>query len=182
MNKPLWKQAAEMYALKMIAPEQVLDVCDNLQQAKEAFEYAEDYSAQYDLWQDIRCKKAREVEAAWKSYPTNDDYYMSWDEIYPKPDELPRWYWLEGTSIIDVYAEDYDKAEAERHSPYYTDEELQEAFDTFCRNRRDQILRIGKEAEAKKIPRSTIYKFMQNYKLNSAERTVFWLAYYGAIV
>jgi hypothetical protein len=188
MNKPLWKQAAEMYALKMIAPEQVLEECENLQQAKEAFEYAEDYGAQYDLWCECMRKKYTEVETDWFNaeqslllssikYSESEIQDMRYDEIYVSL------YNYHTQHMGSKYWEDYEAAKAETHSSYYTEEELQAAFDAFSNHRREQIIRIGKEAHYK-YPWNdpVINRFFKEYNLNGIERTIFWCAYNGTFV
>lgn len=188
MNKPLWKQAAEMYALRMITPEQVLEACENLQQAKEAFEYAEDYGAQYDLWCECMRKKYTEVETDWLSaeqplqlspikYSESEIQDMRYDGLYISM------YDYHTLHMNSQYWEDYEAAKAEAHSPYYTEEELQAAFDAFSNHRREQIIRIAKEAHGKyNCFNPIIGKFFKRYKLNVVESTIFWAAYNGALV
>lgn len=170
------KEAAQLYGLHSIDLDDLLKVCESISEAKEAITYAEEFSYQYVCWCERQQQKHQEMEDDWMYMPPH-----TLIEMYDMERQGLDWNFFDG--YCKEYWEDYTKAEIERGShQYYTEQELQDAFDTFCKNRRDQILRIGKEAKAKKVSSNTIYRFMQSYKLNGPERTVFWLAYYGALV
>ncbi len=183
------KEAAQLYGLHSIGLDDLLKVCESISEAREAIIYAEEFGYLYGRWCEKQQQKRQEIKNDWDLLNSrNEDEDEDW--MYMSPHTLIEMYNMERQGLdwnfLDGYCkeywEDYDKAEAERHSSYYTEQELQDAFDTFCKNRRKQVLKIGKEAKAKKVSSNTIYRFMQSYKLNGPERTVFWLAYYGALV
>ena len=78
----------------------------------------------------------------------------------------------------DVFLEGPHVFREKRHLRF---SELQAAFDAWEKDRKRILIKIGKEAKEKNIPSKTMYKFIKEYQLTPAERTVFWLAYYKAI-
>lgn len=179
------KEAAQLYGLHSMDLDDLLKVCESISEAREAITYAEEFGKQYDFWCECQYKKHQEIEKAWKEWYTNKDYYMTVDEIYSMLDDTPEWYWDEDKSWLDVIEDDYTKAEIERGShQYYTEQELQDAFDTFSNGRIKQIARIGREAHNKGISCSSkiINRFFTEYNLTGPEITAFWVAYYAASI
>lgn len=165
------KSAAEIYALGAISAEQVLDFCIDLDEAKEAFDYAKDYAEEYDFWVERMHRKYAQIEDAWAEYEgemTNDEYYLDADSLI----ELQE----------DIQHEDRLCAlEGIWPNLGYTDEQLQKYYDDWNENRRLQLERIAMSARYRDVPESLVNKFFNHYHLDNAERTRFWLYYYGAI-
>ena len=181
------KEAAQLYGLLSIDLKDLLDVCKTVSEVREAIDYAEDFGAEYDFWCERQYKKHQEIKEAWDTLLESEHTYDDWEFMSPQLlieeyQESQGFDWSFFGGFCKEYWEEYAKAEEERKNSYYTDEELQEAFDTFYKNRREQIIRIGKEAKQKHLSQKTMYRFIKTYHLDTAERTVFWLAYYGALV
>lgn len=164
-----------MYALGAISLTQLIQGCDSFDDLKESLEYAEDYGKVYDRWCREMQQKEDEKEASWKEFI---EHYEDIDPMFEQMDKM--WddqYDLDNVPYSTIYAE-WEDEDDEHH---YTDEELQAAFDAWEKDRKRILIKIGKEAKEKNIPSKTMYKFIKEYQLTPAERTVFWLAYYKAI-
>lgn len=165
------KSAAEMYALGSISVEQVLDFCQDLDDAKQALEYAKDYGAEYDFWVERMRRKNYQIKEAWAEYEnniTNDEYYLDAKSLLLLQEDIQR----------------EDRLNA-LNGPWpnlgYTDEQLQKYYDNWNESRRLQLERIAMSAKDKKIPEPLVNKFFNYYHLDNAERTRFWLYYNGFI-
>lgn len=186
------KEAAQLYGLHSMDLDDLLKVCESISEAREAITYAEEFGYQYDLWRERQYKKYQETEEAWNLLNSrNEDEDEDW--MYMSPHTLIEMYDMERQGLdwnffddyCKEYWEDYTKAEIERGShQYYTEQELQDAFDTFSNGRIKQIARIGREAHNKGISCSSkiISRFFTEYNLTGPEITAFWVAYYAASV
>lgn len=178
------KELSEMFALGAITLTQLIQGCDSFKDLKESLEYAEDYGKAYDRWCHSMQQKEEEKESSWKEFTA---HYEDIDLMFEQMDRMWRcreaeldYEYEEGYAdacelMDNLY--DYDCTEIS----HYSEHELQEAYDLWYNDKKDRkkdIRRIAKEAKSKSVSYSTIYKFMQEYSLTDAERTVFWLAFY----
>lgn len=172
------KELSEMFALGAITLTQLIQGCDSFEDLKESLEYAEDYGKAYDRWCCSMQQKEEEKESSWKEFTAQ---YEDIDLMYEQMDDM--WYAFSKCTDYQYDSDDdlrwiWKNFDEQTGNKSYSDEELQAAYDLWYNDRKKDIKRIAKEAKSKSVSYSTIYKFMQEYNLTAAERTVFWLAFY----
>lgn len=169
------KELSEMFALGAITLTQLIQGCDSFKDLKESLEYAEDYGKAYDRWCHSMQQKEEEKESSWKEFTA---HYEDIDLMF---EQMDRMWEREDNSLNPPSTYKFAVWRNNELSSIITDSDLQAAFDIWEKDRKKDIRRLGKEARAKKISLETVYRFLRDYNLTSAERTVFFLAYYAGV-